>query len=460
MRARGYTLLELVVALGIAVIGIAAGMTLLIGTQRWFQAGVDDRAMQETARIALRELTVNLRSAGYGMEPTTVFDMGVLQETAMDRLPQIGVVPRFGGYGCPDPGGSCPNLRDRIDGPDELVFYARDPIWAREVRVVGIDHLTLQRPLGGAPTELRPGQVLQVMCYGMANQWLWAYVTVANATPSAGDPELIEVELAPRTAGRELDFPLQNRVLEEPCFGAAAGAPPTGIRAFKIDRYRYHVLAVDPGGNPQPWGTAGARPYLMLDQGLRDDAGNPIDRVVVPDVEDLQVAYMYPLAAGAAVLGATPGAQVIAETDPENGEAEHRFNLNPRAPFVIPSFGTDPRDLDLARTSHHPANIRAVRVAVTVRMARKDELVNDDRAGVVPELLNRPQLDGEDGFIRMVFETTVRTQNLEARVAVFPTYDPQAFDPDNNCLLNDPAQIPPGCTGTCLLAARGNCGGG
>ncbi len=85
MRARGYTLIELVVALAISLIGVAAGMTLLIGSQQWFQTGSDERAMQETARMALDELQSSLRSAGYGLEPTMVFDMGILATTAQDR---------------------------------------------------------------------------------------------------------------------------------------------------------------------------------------------------------------------------------------------------------------------------------------------------------------------------------------------------------------------------------------
>ena len=116
---------------------------------------------------------------------------------------------------------------------------------------------------------------------------------------------------------------------------------------------------------------------------------------------------------------------------------------------MIPSFGTAPADIDLARTSHHPANIRAVRVAITVRTARKDLGIPD---AVVPAALNRRDAPGEAGFRRMTFESTVYTHNLDARAPVFPVYDSQAYL--NQCKVA-------GCTAEpCARATTGNCGGG
>jgi type IV pilus assembly protein PilW len=443
MRARGYTLIELVVALAISLIGVAAGMTLLIGSQQWFQTGSDERAMQETARMALDELQSSLRSAGYGLEPTMVFDMGILATTAQDRLPAGAGPPRFGGYGCST--GSCPGIRDSVDGPDELVFYARDPNWARGVLSVTGTTVTLKG--NGKDPGLLPGQVLQVMCYGTNNQWLWAFVSVASIDLS--DATKPAVTLKPSGA-QAYDFPLQNAELAQGCYAAG-----TTMYAFKVDRFRYHVLAVDDDGTVEAWGTAGARPYLMLDQGLSDADGNPIDRVIAPDVEDLQVAYVYPLApSGAQVLGAT-GAAVTANTAGNDAG----FNLNPQAPFVIPGFGTAPADRPLARTSHHPANIRAVRVAITVRSPRKDIGVPD---ATVPAALNRPDAGGESGFRRMLFESTASTPNLESQFPVFPSYDPTAANTTSPCQTcpSDGLACHAGCTQPCVAAAAGNCGGG
>jgi prepilin-type N-terminal cleavage/methylation domain-containing protein len=410
MRARGYTLIELMVAMLVSFIAIAAGVTLLIASQHWFQTGSDDRTMQETARTALDELAVNLRQAGYGLEPTFVFDFGVLADTEQDRLPVDGTKPRFGGYNCP--GGDCADARDSVTGPDELVFYSRDLQWERDVDAASSKSLTLVAPLSKGGTDLKPGQVLQVMCYGASDKWLWAYATVASvdATKDAAKPV---VTLAPAT-GKSYDFPFQNALLDDGCFSAGAAS----VRAFKIDRYRYFVAAVGTAGAVQKWETPGTRPYLMLDQGLTQD-GNPILRAIAADVEDLQVAYVFPLAENGQLLGADPAAgQVLASTAGD----DTGINLNPQPPYSIPYFSAPTTKLDLARIVHHPANIRAVRVAITVRAPRSDLGVADSE---VPAALNRPAITGvEAGYRRMVFDSTVYTHNLETTLPVFPQYDP------------------------------------
>jgi type IV pilus assembly protein PilW len=407
MRARGFTLVELTVAMAVSAIVILGAVVLVNGTQRLFLAGTVDRAMQETARVALDEITRNLRSAGYGLDPTFAFDFGQAT-TTMDRL-GVGQTARFGGYAC----AASVTCRDSISGPDELVFYARDPSWGRELNgTVGTGSITLTGDL----SSISPGQVLQIMCYGVANRWLWAYVTVSRVTAASGKVDLVA------NADQPNDFPVQNARLADPCFGSGER------RAYKIDRYRYYVEAVDASGTTQAWGTAGARPYLMLDQGLTDANGNAVRQVIAPDVEDLQVAYAFPLAGATAadqLLGATSGTQLTASSA--------GIDLAPN--LGIPTFATP--TLDPIRTTHHPANIRAVRVAVTVRSAQSDAAVLD---AAVPAALNRPAIAAEAGYRRMVIETTASTHNLEARLPVFPIYDP---------------------TYTTTCAGRdGNCGGG
>ena len=429
MRARGFSLVELMISVAISLVAVAAGMVLLVGSQRWFQSGVDDRAVQENARGAMDEITTNLRAAGYGLEPTFTFDMGLIANVPMDRLPQ-GLQARFGGYQCAD--GTC---RDKIDGPDELVFYSRDPLWERDVASVGSNALTLVAP---RLTPLEAGQVLQIMCYGSANQWAWAYVTVSSIdTPNPGN---IRVTLQAPT-GQPYDFPTQNALLTgQPCFSAGTAS----VKAFKIDRYRYYVQAVDDSTGAQvAWETPGSRPYLLLDQGLQD-GGQPVLRPIAPDVEDLQVAYVYSEAAtGNQVQGATAGVQVTANVAGD----DTGFNLAPT--IGIPTFSTP--SLDPLRTMHHPANVRAVRLSLTVRTPRAGVplvpqngpcLGNGDPC--VPAAFNRPDVAGEGSYRRVEFETTVYTRNLETRLPVFPQYDPNYATA--NC-----------CTGA---SCAGNCGGG
>ncbi|HET6437603.1 MAG TPA: hypothetical protein VFG59_06065 [Anaeromyxobacter sp.] len=435
MRARGYTLVELMIASLVSLLTIAAGVSLLVASQGWFQSGSDDRQMQETARVAMDEMMTNLRSAGYGMEPTFAFDFGILANTAMDRIP-AGDQARFGGY-CGDSDPPC--ARDSTAGSDEIVFYSRDLSFERDVVSVGADgnSLVVARPASGGATTLLPGQVLQLMCYGSNNQWIWAYVTVASVDSSGANPA---VALSAGAGGQPFDFPYQNSLLTQACFNAGAAS----VKAFKIDRYHYFVEFVDDSGKVQPFETAGARPYLMLDQGLRQD-GKLIVAAVAPDVEDLQLAYVFPLASGAQVLGApqNPG-DPLTLLKASDQQDDTGINLIPAPPFVIPSFSAAPNDLDLARTTHQPANIRAVKVALTVRSPRLDLAVQDDK---VPAAFNRDQVDGEKGYRRMVFESTAYTRNMETTLPVFPTYDPNYNKAGVAC-------CPVG--GVCA----GNCGGG
>jgi type IV pilus assembly protein PilW len=394
MRARGFSLIELLVAMAVSLIVVAAAVSLLIGTQRLFQTGTEDRALQETARVAMGELVGNLAMAGYGLDPTFAFDFGQAN-TIMDRIP-IGDQARFGGYDCANPA----VCRDSITGPDELVFYARDPMFGKDLTgPVGASSITLVGPV----TNLNPGQVLQIMCYGGSSQWYWAYVSVAKVDQS--NPLQVAVTLTP-SPGLAYDFPYQNQLLtEKACFGAGVR------RAFKIDRYRYFIATIDAAGNVQPWQTPGARPYLMLDQGL-SDANGPVSVPIAPDVEDLQVSYVFPLAdaaSGQQLVGATSGVRVDASAT--------GIDLAPA--LGIPAFSTP--SLDPIRTTHHPANIRAVRVAITVRSGLIDPKLPD---AAVPAALNRPDVPGEAGYRRLVFESTAATHNLESRLPVFPIYDP------------------------------------
>ncbi|MGC3997946.1 MAG: PilW family protein [Anaeromyxobacter sp.] len=172
------------------------------------------------------------------------------------------------------------------------------------------------------------------------------------------------------------------------------------------------------GGAEVAWNAAGARPYLMLDQGLVDAAGTPIHTPIAADVEDLQLAYVYPLAAAAAqVRGATENTQL---TNTAAG-----IDLAPSTIPSIPLYSTE--RLAVARTSGHPSNVRAVRVAVVIRSA---EALDPADAGVVPASGNRPAVDSRRGYRRSLFQTSIGVPNLESRGPVFPAWgDPK--DPDN-----------------------------
>lgn len=411
-RTRGFSLVELMVALVISMVVIAGALALLTSQQRSFRSSSSDRALQETARIALDHIATNLRLAGYGIDPSFAFDFG-----EQEVVPMARAVP---GTAVSKPAWRCANpvaCRDRTDGPDELVFLARDPGFGVTLaQPAAADELVIAGPLR---TPLRAGQILQVMCYG--GEMYWAYVTVGANVDATDEAVEVRVPLAPGAAAA---FPLQNAALADPCFSAVAppGADANTIagatKVFKVDRFRYFVRNYTEAGEVADWGAPGSRPYLMLDQGLSGPNGAPIEMVVAPDVEDLQVAYVFPRSADALQLvGATVGAQITADGD--------GIDL---APGVgAPSYGDGPEAPP--RLTQHPGNILAARVSVVVRSANPDaELLTAD-ARTIPAAGNRAEIaDAPAGFRRILLETTVPTRNTDTRAPYYPTYSTLAGD--------------------------------
>jgi type IV pilus assembly protein PilW len=393
---RGFTLVELLVGVVVSAVVIAGAVSLLLAQKRSFQGSSADRALQETGRMALEEISQSLRVAGYGIEPAMVFDLGLMDPVPMERAPQgPGAAARFGGDSSGSTGFACAapvQCRDRIDGPDELAFQHRNPYFNHPITSADTSALVIAGPLG---QTLRAGQVLQAICF--SGSMSWAYVTVAQEVP-ATTAATVRV---PLEGGSALDYPHQNDSLTDSCFA-------TGLaRAFKVDRYRYHVRTYAPDGTLAAWKAAGGRPYLMLDRGLRDSTGAPLVEVVTPDVEDLQVAYVFPLSPlGQQVAGATPGTRL------DSGASG--IDLAPASGF--PLYGT-PR-LHPLRATRYPANIRAVRVELVVRSPNPDPQGTDT---VIPAAGNRPAVgDGPQGYRRMSFQTGVAIPNMESRAPFFP----------------------------------------
>jgi hypothetical protein len=81
-----------------------------------------------------------------------------------------------------------------------------------------------------------------------------------------------------------------------------------------------------------------------------------------------------------------------------------------------------------SRTSHHPANIGAVRVSVVVRTAEEDITQVSDASRTLPAAGNRPDLLGPPSHRRTRVETTAVTPNLDVRAPYFPSYSAGATD--------------------------------
>jgi type IV pilus assembly protein PilW len=403
--ARGFTLVELLVGIVVSLLAIAAGVVMLAGQKRSFQGSAADRSLQETGRMALGSLSQDLRMAGYGVEPPMVFDFGQMTNVPMERARQgTPNTVTFGGDSSGTTGFACASpvtCRDSITGPDELVFQYRDPAFNHQIVSVPSD--TSIEIAGPLRQPIRAGQVFQAICF--SGTMLWAYVRAAADVPATNDAQ-VTITLR---SGRDLDYPLQN----------SAVSPTTGdscfrngqARLFEMERLRYFVQTYDAAGQVVAWNTAGARPYLMLDRGLLAD-GAPLLEVVAPDVEDLQVAYVFPLAdAATQVVGATPGTALA--------DSATSIHLAP-ATADIPTYAS--ARLSAARGNHYPANIRAVGVTVVVR-APNPEAQHGDAA--IPAAGNRAEVVASDPeFRRAVIETSVSLPNMESRAPFFPIIEP------------------------------------
>ena len=178
-----------------------------------------------------------------------------------------------------------------------------------------------------------------------------------------------------------------------------------------MERVRYFVQSYDAEGDVVGWNSPGARPYLMVDRGLRSADGAPLLDVVAPDVEDLQVSYVFPLAAAD-----EPGGGIDAW-----GRAS---TTRPRAStWPLGSYPPTPRHASRpVRTTHYPSNIRAVRAAVVVRSPNQDPTWGTRSSR--PPAIDPRWTPATPGYLRTVFETSVAIPNMEARAPFFPTIVP------------------------------------
>lgn len=400
--ARGLTLIELLVALGVSALTIAAAVALLVQQQRAYTNSSGDRAQQEAGRMALKEITTRLRQAGYGVDPSLTFDFGQVDVAPRAGLPAPALSVRQGTYLC----ATAVDCRDTTGLSDEVVFHARDPLFSRRASKVEGELLTL---IGDLRQPIYAGQILQVSCIGSTQ--LRAFVTVkttklppaAPAVPNPAAPVLIELEPGQDTSGRPV-FPFENAVLAGGCFNQAAPDQPV---VTKVDRFRFHVGWFTENGGAAAAGADGARPYLMLDRGLAGAVG---DVPVAADVEDLQLTYFYPpAAAGQAnrMVGGTPGTAASAEAFPIEVDV------------IAPAYEDAP---DAAsRATGHPANIEAVRVSVVVRSAEADLVALSNPADrTLPAAGNRAEVLGQPGYRRTLFETTVVIPNLRSTRFNYP----------------------------------------
>ena len=396
-RERGLTLLELLVALGVSAIAIAAAMSLLIQQQRSYATTSADRAQQEAGQLALKELTARLKLAGFGVDPNLAIDVGE-QQLPIPREGAPTNAVAMESFKCKDPI-AC---RDSTKASDELVFYSRNPMFSRVITNFDTGSLTF---VGSLKKPIYQGQIVQVMCLGESQAR--GYATVSKTVMPSGkvDPtEKVTLELAgPRTVGSARVFPYENdaSLVADTCWKLTE--PGNQPVATLVDRWRFYVGWYDEGGKIAVAQAEGARPYLMLDKGIFDENGAEILLPVAPDVEDLQVAYYFRPAAALGPMQVAGAEQGTAASDD-------------KLPLTVKEQAPDYTDTPDAATRNtgHPNNVRGVRVGVVIRSPEKDLSAASLPDRTLPPLLNRVPFEGAPYYRRTTFETTVLVRNLQS----------------------------------------------
>lgn len=177
------TLVELLVGLVVSTIVLAAVLAIATATSRTYHDGRRVRERQSSARSAIDAVQRVLNLAGYGVDPQFAFDFDYYrcQNAAGMALP-------YSTAGC------AAAVRDRMDGPDELVVYHRNPAYQLATGQEPVGQ-AWRLPAGGVADStqltlalrggdfLGQGQVLQIVCPGAV---AYTYVTVASSlTPRA-----------------------------------------------------------------------------------------------------------------------------------------------------------------------------------------------------------------------------------------------------------------------------------
>ncbi len=419
---RGFTLLELMVGATISLLVIGAVTAAFLSQNRAFVALDLNRVAADAARDAFLEMEPAMRRAGFGLDPRYAFD--------------------FAYYACP-----AANCRDSINGPDNIAFYARNPVYTYTVNgatkpdgtvcgsangcVSGNAYNVTITNAGGAYTvsaslgtlAFRPllqGQVVQFVCPGAAAVTM---ATLATTPAQSGTPNLSLVA-TPVTPPGSNDPTLANGFASNGCF------VQPGVIMVLVDRFHYLI---------QPYNGV---PWLVLDTGTDLDGSGTVDAndymPIAQGVEDVQFAYVLNINAPAIASGSPPpssppgngpdvpsaggvnsGNWVIGDYFTGTGATATGTQEQPDPTLAnMPQYST--ALTDPLRYNTTAANIRGVRITVNLRSLQTDQTQIASWTGDTEkrvENLNGSALQAGGRLRRFSFSTSVACRDMESRSA-------------------------------------------
>lgn len=371
----GFTLLEVLIGSTISSMVLLAVAATVIGVNNVFQANALSKQSVEGSRVGMDYLKRTLRMAGYGLDPTLAFDFDPTGLPGATKDNHVENLEAWGGAFV----------------TDDLAFRYRDPLFLRSGRLDADGPPYTLDLEGGTRFDqpLRQGQTLLLACPGGLRFYLGQLA--ADVPADATTATLAE------TPG----------VAPPQCLSDV----PSFVMLVQEKRLRVE--------------TFDGRPYLVVRHGWGPEAD--LDPLVA-DVESFQVAYQMnrpPAGSECCEAQAAPDAAAGSGASWLLGDETPNVVLPNPGATPVPLYETE-YDAP-ARYNAHPANIRAVRVGLTVRSTREQpsELQDTPR-----RLFNAPPPAGPDAFFRSTTELSIRVPNLTSRSFFVPEHRQAGNDQD------------------------------
>jgi|GEM_PF-1322494 len=372
----GFTLLELLVGTATTTIILAAVAVSFIGIQGSYQTESRINVSVEGLRTATNFIEQRVRLAGYGIDPRFAFDFNAASLPGQTKSNHTLVFAK----------GTPRSITD------DLAFRYRDSAYLRRGSFKGGNGLMLEASTFGV--DLHPGQRLIVSCTN-GKKYLVLRVNAGGVSKNLAT-----------SANFTVDPALSSIPQDEPCLSKAG--PLDAPYVMLLHEIRLRIMDLQ------------GRPFLMAFRGL-DELNMETAVPLAADVESFQVAYIMNRPPQDGPNALLPPVDV-SSAEPNwvlgdvNSADRDRFP-DPRNPLGQEPQYKDPYDAAI-RYSRHPANIRGVRLSLSLRSTARE--ASGRRAFERENLEDSEEANPPDGFYRTNITTTVRVPNLLSRSGFNP----------------------------------------